>query len=119
MKTNAILRSITVVVILFLAANISFAGIHDPKATSELKKVMQKEVPYPKFAQENLQTGFAVISFDVDSKGKILLKAINASTPEFKDYVEEKLKDITFEKPELFQGETQYYRFDFQLINDY
>ncbi len=119
MKTQFMLKSATAMLILILTANIGFAGIHYPKATNALKKVMQKEVPYPAFAKENLETGFAVISFDVDNNGKILLKQINASTPEFKEYVEEKLKDITLEDPEQYQGETQYYRFDFQLINDY
>jgi hypothetical protein len=119
MKTQVILRSVTILTVMIFAAQISFAGIHDPKAVTALKKVMEKEVPYPAFAKENLQTGFAVISFDVDNDGKILLKQINASTPEFKEYVEEKLKDITLENPEQYQGETQYYRFDFKLINDY
>ena len=117
MKNQLILKSVTAFVILIFAAEISFADVHDPKATNTLKKVMLKEVPYPAFAKENFESGFAVISFNVDNNGQIILKAINASTPEFKDYVESKLKEITLPNPEWYQGETQYFRFDFQLIN--
>jgi len=118
MKTQFILKSITAFVIMILAANFSMAGIHNPEAADALKKVMKKQLPYPNFAQETFQTGFAVIAFSVDNNGKIILKDINASTPEFRNYVEEKIKDIKLEKPELYQGETQYYRFDFKLINE-
>jgi hypothetical protein len=117
MKNQLILKSVTAFVILIFAAGVIFADVHDPKATISLKKVMLKEVPYPAFAQENFESGFAVISFDVDNQGKIILKAINASTPKFKEYVEGKLKEITLPNPSWYQGETQYFRFDFQLIN--
>jgi hypothetical protein len=119
MKTSIILRSIAVFAIMILAAEISFSGIHDPKETSALKQFMTKNVPYPAFAKENYQEGYVVIAFNVENDGKITIKDINGSTPEFKEYVENKLKELIMEDPQMYQGELHYYRFDFKLINDY
>ncbi len=119
MKTTKIMKSITALVILIFVAQLSYAAVHDPKEANELKTTMKKYVAYPEFAKENLQTGFVVIAFNVDDQGKIIVKAINGSTPEFKEYVEQKLKDVVLENPQNYQDKTQYYRFDFQLVNDY
>ena len=118
MKTTLFLKSVTTFVILIMAVNLCFAETHDPKVINALKQTMTKQVPYPEFAIESLESGFAVIAFDVEQDGKIVLKAINASTPEFKDYVEEKLKDIVLEDPQNFTSETQYFRFDFKLVDE-
>ena len=119
MKTTKMMKSIAAFVILMFAVHVIYAAVHDPKEANELRITMKKYVPYPEFAKESYQTGFVVIAFNVDYQGKIVVKAINGSTPKFKEYVEEKLKDVVLENPQAYQDKTQYYRFDFQLVNDY
>ncbi len=119
MKTAIFLKSFTAVVLMIFATGLIFGSVHDPKGTNSLKQFMTKNVPYPEFAKENNQTGFVVIAFTVENDGKIIIKNINGSTPEFKEYVENKLKELKLDDPQLYQDKTQYYRFDFQLINDY
>ncbi len=118
MKTTVTFKSITIIVIMILAATLCFAATHHPKESNDLKKFMEKHVGYPEFAKENSLSGFVVISFEVTKEGRIDLKAINASTPDFKDYVENKLKNLTIDNPQKYQGKTNYYRFDFHIIPD-
>ena len=78
MKTTVTFKSITIIVIMILAATLCFAATHHPKESNDLKKFMEKHVGYPEFAKENSLSGFVVISFEVTKEGRIDLKAINA-----------------------------------------
>jgi hypothetical protein len=55
----------------------------------------------------------------VNQDGHVVINGINASSSYFKEYVEEKLKDVVVPNAEKFQGQTNYYRFDFKLIDNY
>ncbi|MEI6122950.1 MAG: hypothetical protein WCQ95_04910 [Bacteroidota bacterium] len=118
MKTSIFTKSLTAVAVLIFTMQLGFAANHHPDEANNLKKFMEKNVPYPEFAKEKFLSGFVVISFTVENGGEITLKAINGSTPEFKDYVETKLKSLKMDKPEKYLGKTHYYKFDFQLLSD-
>ena len=118
MKTSNFMKSIIAVVVLIFVAEFSFAGISNPKEKNDLKTVMKTHVVYPEFAKENNLTGFVVVAFYVDANGGITVKEINASSMYFQQYIENKLKELVLENPATYSGKTQYYRFDFQLIND-
>lgn len=118
MKTSNFMKSIIAVVVLIFVAEFSFAGISNPKETKDLKTVMKTHVVYPEFAKENNLTGFVVVAFDVDADGGITVKEINANSLYLQQYVENKLKELVLENPTSYIGTTQYYRFEFQLLND-
>lgn len=116
MKTKLIKKSVSVFMILILAATVSFASASPRKSTSDLKTVIKNSVTYPSFAKENQMSGFVVVSFSLDNTGKITINEINTNSTYFQLYVENKLNEIRIENPETYTGKTYYYRFDFELL---
>ncbi len=119
MKKSVLLKSVMAFVVLIFVAKISMAGIHDPKAVNELKQILNEQVKYPQYAQENLMTGFAVVAFNVNHEGKVNIEEISASSFYFKEYVESKLRELVLNDAYKYEGQTIYFRFDFKLIDNY
>jgi len=116
MKTKLIMKSVSIFMILILAATVSFASASPRKSTSDLKTVIKNSVTYPEFAKENQMSGFVVVAFSLDNSGKITINEINTNSIYFQLYVENKLNEIRIENPEMYIGKTYYYRFDFELM---
>jgi hypothetical protein len=119
MKKSVFLKSLICLVVLIFVAKFSMAGAHDPKSSNELKQILNEQIKYPQDAQENLLEGFAVVAFNVNPAGKIVVEQISASSPSFHDYIQNKLEEVVVHDPGKYEGQTIYYRFDFKLINNY
>ncbi len=117
MKTKSILTVILALVI--TAFNCKFAladnGINETQKIISVKAAMES-LKYPEFAiKENLK-GEVVVSFKVDEDGKIVIKEINGTYPEFVTYVEKQLQKIVLDYCALDVETKYYYNFKFELI---
>jgi hypothetical protein len=118
MKKSVLLKSVMAVIVFMFTVQITMAGVRDPKKTNDLNMIMKKQVVYPAYAQENNITGFVVVAFEVDNDGKIIIEQINSNQNYFQEYVVNKLKEVVLKNPQNYQGNTHYFRFDFQLLKD-
>lgn len=119
MKKSVLLKSVMAFAVLFFVTKLIMAEVHDPNAVNELKQILNEQIKYPKDAQENLMSGFAVVALTVNEDGKIKVEDISASSPYFKEYVESKLQELVLNDAYKYEGETIYFRFDFKLIDNY
>ena len=118
MKKSVLLKSVLAFIVFLFTIQISMAGVKDPKKLNDLKVIVKKHVVYPEYAKENNLTGFVVVAYEVDNNGKILITEINSNLYFFQEYVIGKLQELVLKNPENYQDKTQYYRFDFQLLNN-
>ena len=118
MKKSVLLKSVLAVIVFIFTIQISMAGVRDPKKLNDLKVIVKKHVVYPEYAKENNLTGFVVVAFEVDNDGKIIISQINSNLYFFQEYVVNKLKELVLTNPENYQDKTQYFRFDFRLVNN-
>lgn len=117
MKTKLIMKSISVLVILIFAVSLSHASVNNRKPVTDLKTMIKNSVTYPEIAKKNQLSGFVLVSFNLDTNGKINVSEINANSIFLRQYVENKFKEIKIENPKTYSDNTFYYRFDFKLIS--
>jgi hypothetical protein len=118
MKKLVLLKSVLVVIVFMFTIQLTMAGVRDPKKTHDMNVIMKKHVVYPAYAQENNLTGFVVVAFEVDNKGKIIITQINSDQQYLLEYVKNELQKLVLKNPENYRTSTLYYRFDFKLMND-
>jgi hypothetical protein len=118
MKTSVLLKSALAIIVFIFTVESGMAGVVNPKKTSDLKTIVKKHMVYPEFAKENKLTGFVVVAFEVDNQGKIIISQVNSNHSVFQEYVVSKLQELVLKNPESYQNKTQYYRFDFQLLEN-
>ena len=118
MKNSALLKSALAVVVFLFALQFTMAGVKDPKKISDLRTIVKKHVVYPEYAKENNMTGFVVVAFEVDTNGQILITQVNSNLYYFQEYVLSKLQELKLKNPKDYQGRTQYFRFDFKLMEN-
>ncbi len=67
----------------------------------ELQKTLRKEITYPAFANSEKYRGMVLVSYEITSEGRIIVKAMNASDPELAAHVKKKLEALRFDPREL------------------
>lgn len=81
-----------------------------------LRPIVRKHIPYPDFARENMLSGFVVVSFMVDTLGRLVVLQMSTDSRYFGGYVQQKLSQLVVPEAWRYQGQTYFYRFDFKLL---
>jgi hypothetical protein len=100
-----------------LIASITMGYAKDPNPTEvNLKKIINKEISYPKAAIEQNIEGEVTVEFKVTADGKI--EVINCYTNQgvLYTHVMKSLENITITPDEQLTGKTFTIQFDFELI---
>jgi hypothetical protein len=116
MKTLKIISLFTLSMIMALVVSASKPDIKMHTNPDGLTKIITAQVTYPDFAIEKKITGFVVVELSVNTDGNIRVERINASQPELREYVMDKLEQINVQNSAQLTGKPYYYRFDFQLL---
>ena len=70
----------------------------------EIRKAIEKRIPFPEFAKENEGTQKVSVSFQIDENGKITVLSTSGNDTLLNDYVKEKLNDLQIESGKELNG---------------
>jgi hypothetical protein len=107
MKTTKIL----LILICTFIVSISFAT--EPAVA--VKKVINAEITYPEFARKALLEGVVYVTFTIDETGKIKVKESNSLCEQLREYVIEKLNNLSVTPDSEYKGITYSMKFSFKL----